>query len=142
MSSRNRPKFNTESGLTQNGGGPAGERPAARKRNAAGSPRASALRGLFASGTAASPAASAGGSGGSPCAVDELAAPLGPASRNDRAVPVKLAAAAAADGVDTPDVTPTAQSARRRHTRGGRRVDAARANPFTPPADGTAAPWR
>ena len=59
----NRPKSNTESRLTPNGGGSAGERPgSAPERNAAGSQRASrvGVRRLFAPGTPASAAAAPG----------------------------------------------------------------------------------
>ena len=45
-----------------------------------------------------------------------------------------------------PDVEPDAQPARRGHRHVGRRVDGpadvARANPSTPPPDGTATTWR
>ena len=75
MCSGNRPNFNSGSGLTPNGRGPAGERPgSARERNAVGSPRASrpSLRRFFASGTPASAEATPGGSGGPPADVAEL----------------------------------------------------------------------
>ena len=113
MSPGNRPNFNTVSGLTQTGPGPAGERPgSARERNAAGSPRASrpALRRLFASGTAASAAAVPSGSGGLPADVAELAAPLGRLGRAAGGVAAELAAPpAAVTGPDVePDVVPTA----------------------------------
>ena len=80
MCSGNRPKLNTGSGLTPNGGGAGGVPPgSAPERNALGSPRASrpALRGFFAPGTPAAAAASPGGSGGQAADVDELAATLG-----------------------------------------------------------------
>ena len=129
MCCRNRPNFNTDSGLTPNGRGPAGERPgSARERNAAGSPRASrpALRRFFASGTPASAAAAPGGSGGPPADVDELAAPLERLGRAAGVVAAELAApgppagvkaeassrpgtGAAVTGPDVePDVVPTA----------------------------------
>ena len=159
MCAGNRPNFNSESGLTSNGRGPAGERPgSARERNAAGSPRASrpALRRLFASGTPASAEAAPDESGGLPAAVDELAAPLGHPSRNAGVVAVEVAAAAPADGVETevssrpgtaagPD-EPDAQPARWGHGCVGRRVDVladvACPNPSTPPPDGMAATRR
>ena len=144
----NRPKSNTESRLTPNGRGPAGERPgSAPERNAAGSARASraGVRRFFAPGTAASAAAEPGGSGGPPADVAELAATLG---RSDGAAGVEVAAAAPTAGVDTeassrpgtvaagPDVEPDAQP----------RVDVpaavARATPSTPPPAGTATTWR
>ena len=126
MSPRNRPNFNTVSGLTQTGPGPAGERPgSARERNAAGSPRASrpALRRFFASRTAASAAAAPSGSGGLPADVAGLAAPLG---RAVGVVAAELAAPGSPAGVEAeassrpgtgaavtgpdvePDVVPTA----------------------------------
>ena len=129
MSPGNRPNFNTVSGLTQTGPGPAGERPgSARERNAAGFPRASrpALRRFFASGTAASAAAAPSGSGGLPADVAELAAPLGRLGRAASVVAAELAApgppagveaeassrpgtSAAVTGPDVePDVVPTA----------------------------------
>ena len=129
MSPRNRPNFKTDSGLTQTGPGPAGERPgSARERNAAGSPRASrpALRRFFAPGTPASAAAAPGGSGGPPADVDELAAPLGRLGRAAGVVAAELAAPGPPAGVEAeassrpgtgaavtgpdvePDVVPTA----------------------------------
>ena len=149
MSARNRPKFNTESRLTPNGGGAAGGwLGSAPERNETGPPAASrpALRGFFAPGTAASAAAAPGGSGGPPADVDALAATLGRPCRTA----VEVAAAAPAGGGETeassrpgtaaagPDVEPTAQPpARRGHRRVRRRVDVpadiARANPSTPP---------
>ena len=129
MCCRNRPNFNTDSGLTPNGRGPAGERPgSARERNAAGSPRASrpALRRFFAPETPASAAAAPGGSGGPPADVDELAAPLGRPSRAAGVVTAELAAPGPPAGVEAevssrpgtcaavtgpdvePDVVPTA----------------------------------
>ena len=129
MCCRNRPNFNINSGLTPNGRGPAGERPgSARERNAAGSPRASrpALRRFFASGTAASAAASPSGSGGLPADVAELAAPLGRLGRPAGVVAAELAAPGPPVGVEAeassrpgtgaavtgpavePDVVPTA----------------------------------
>ena len=128
MSPGNRPKFNTVSGLTQTGRGPAGERPgSARERNAAGSPRASrpALRRFFAPGTPASAAAAPSGSGGLPADV-ELAAPLGRLGRAAAGVAAELAAPGPPAGVEAeassrpgtgaavtgpdvePDVVPTA----------------------------------
>ena len=159
MCCRNRPKSNTESGLTPNGGGAAGERPgSAPEETARRPPRASrsALRRLFAPGTPASAAASAGGSGGLPADVDELVAPLGRPSRAAGDVAVELAAAAPAAGVERegsspgtaagPAIEPAAQPVRRGYRRVARRVDVpadvARANPFTPPPAGPAATWR
>ena len=155
MSSRNRPKFNTESGLTPNGGGAVGERPgSAPARIAARPPRPSraGVRSFFAPGTPASAAAAPGGSGGLPVDVDELAATLGRRIRVTGDVAVELAAAAPAAGVDTeassrpgtaaagPDVEPDAQPARWDHRRDGQQVDVpgdvARANPCTPPPPG------
>ena len=103
MCCRNRPNFNTDSGLTPNGRGPAGEWPgSARERNAAGSPRDSrpALRRFFASGTAASAAAAPSGSGGLPADVAELAAPLGRLGRAAGVVAAELAAPEPAAGVE------------------------------------------
>ena len=161
MCARNRPNFNTDSGLTPNGGGAGGVSPgSAPKGNAPRSPRASrpALRGFFAPGTPASAAAAPGGSGGPPADVDELAATLG---RPSRAAGVEVVAAATpAAGVEPealsrpgtaaagPVVEPDAQPARlaRRGHRRTRRVDVladvARANPFTPPAGGPLSAWR
>ena len=160
MSSRNRPKSNTGSGLTPNGGGPAGERPGSvPARTAARPPRASraGVRRFFAPGTVASAAAEPGGSGGPPADVDELVATLGRPGRAAAGVAVELAAAAPADVVETeassrpgtaaagPDVEPDAQPAKRGRRRVGRQVDVlttvARANPSTPPPAGTAATW-
>ena len=111
MSPGNRPKFNTESRLTPNGAGPAGERPgSAPERNAAGSPRASrpALRRFFASGTAASAAAVPSGSGGLPADVDELAAP-GPPAGVEAEASSRPGTGAAITGPDVePDAVPTA----------------------------------
>ena len=161
MSSRNRPKFNTDSRLTPNGGGPAGKRPgSAPEGTARRPPRSStaALRRFFALGTPASAAAAPAGSGGLPAAAaGELAALLDRPGRAGGGVAVELAAAAPAAGVDTEasnrpgtaarrDVEPDAQPAGRGHRRARRRVDVpadvARANPFTPPPAGTAATWR
>ena len=159
MCCRNRPKFNTESRLTPNGGGPVGERPrSAPERNAAGSPRASspAVRRFFAPGTPASAAATPGGAGGLPADIDELAATLGRRIRVAGDVAVELAAAASAAGVERgasspgtaagPAIEPAAQPVRRGHRRVARRIDVpadvARANPFTPPLAGPAATWR
>ena len=154
MCCRNRPNFNTDSGLTPTGPGPAGERPgSARERNAAGSPGASrpALRRFFAPGTPASAAPSPGGSGGPPADVDELAAPLGRPGRAAGGAAVGVAAPAA--GVETEAFNQAGAAAstdvepvRRGRRRVGRRVDvltaAARANPSTPLPDGFAATWR
>ena len=159
MSSRNRPKFNTASRLTSNGGGPEGERPgSAPERNAAGSPRASGagVRRFFAPGTPASVEAATGGSGTLPGDVDELAATLGRLSCAAGAAAVELAAAAPAAGLKTEasrpgtaaasrGVEPDAQLARRGHRRVVQPVDIladiAPANPSTPPS-GPAATWR
>ena len=154
MCARNRPNFNTDSGLTPNGGGADGVSPgSAPKGNVPRSPRASrpAIRGVFAPGTPASAAAAPGGSGGPPADVDELAATLGRPSRAAGvAEPSRSPAATPAAGVETealsrpgtaaagPGVEPDAQPARRGQRRVTRRVDVladvARANPFTPPA--------
>ena len=161
MSSRNRPNFNTESRLTPNGRGPAGDRPgSAPERNAAGSPMASraGVRRFFAPGTPASAAAAPGRSGGLPADVDEFAAPIVSSARAAGVEAVELASAAPATSVETeassrpetvaagPAVEPDAQPARRGHRRVERRVDApadvARANPSTPPPAGTATTWR
>ena len=161
MRPRNRPKLNTESRLTPNGGGPAGERPgSAPKGIETGPPGVSrrVLRGFFAPGTAVSAAAAAGGSGGLPAAVDELVATLGRPSRAAGVMALEVAAASPASSVESEassargtaaaghDVEPDAQPARRGRRRVGRQVgiqaDVARANPFTPPPDGTAATWR
>ena len=131
MCPRNRPKFNTASRLTPDGGGPAGERPeSAPERNETESPRASrpALRRLFAPGTPAAAAAEPGGSGGPPADDDELAATLGRPGPDAGAVAAELAAARPAAGVEAaalsrpgtgaavtrpdvePDIVPTAGS--------------------------------
>ena len=135
MCSGNSPKLNTGSGLTPNGGGPAGDRPgSAPAGRAAELARVSrqALRGLFAPGTPASTAAVPGGSGGPAADVAGLAAPPGRPS--------------CAVGVVAVDVEPDAQPARRGHRRVGRLVDVladvACANPSSPPPDGMAATWR
>ena len=159
MSSRNRPNFNTDSGLTPNGGRAAGERPgSAPARTARRPPRTSrpALRRFFAPGSAAATEAAPIGSGGLPADIDEPAAALGRPGRAAGVDTVGLAADAVAGVVETeasrwprtaadPDVEPDAQPARRDHRRVERRADAladvARANPFTPPA-GTATTWR
>ena len=137
MCSGNRPNFNTDSGLTPNGGGAGGVSPgSAPKGNAPRSPRASrpALRGFFAPGTPASAAAAPGGSGGPPADVDELAATLGRPSNAAGVEVVEVAAATPAAGVEPEALSRT------------RRVDvladAARANPFTPPAGGPLSAWR
>ncbi len=162
MSARNRPNFNTESRLTPNGGGAAGERPGSAPNGTARRPARSSRAGVrrfFAPGTPASAAAAPGRSGGLPADVDELVAPLGCSDRAAGVEAVEVAAAAPAAGVETeassrpetvaaagPDVEPDAQPARRGHRRVGRRIDVradvARANPSTPPPDGTAATWR
>ena len=80
MSPRNRPNFNTDSGLTPIGGGVAVGRPgSAPAGTAAGHRRASgpALREFFAAGTEASSAAAPVRPGGPSADVDELVAPLG-----------------------------------------------------------------
>ena len=79
------------------------------------------LRGFFAPGTPASAPAAPGGSGGPPADVDELAATLGRPSRAAGVEVVEVAAATPAAGVET---------------------EAARANPFTPPAGGPLSAWR
>ena len=161
MCAGNRPNFNTESRLTPNGGGAGGVPPgSAPKANAPGSPRASrtALRGFFAPGTPASAAAGPDGSGGPAADGDELAATLGRPSRAAGVEVVEVAAATPAAGVEPealsrpgtaaagPVVEPDAQPARRGRRRVRRRVyvlaDAARANPFTPPAGGPLSAWR
>ena len=142
MCSRNRPKFNTGSGLTPNSWGPAGERPGSAPHGSeTGPPRVSrrALREFFAPGTAAT-------------------ATLGRPGRAAAGVAVELAAAETADIVETetstrpgtaaggPDIEADAQPAERGRRRIGRQVDiqvdVARANPFTPPPDGPAGHWR
>ena len=161
MCARNSPNFNSESGLTPNGGGAGGVSPgSAPKGNAPRSRIASrpALRGFFAPGTPASAAAAPGGSGGPPADVDELAATLGRPSLDAGVEAVEVAAATPAAGVETealsrpgtaaagPGGEPDAQPARRGRRRVTRRVyvlaDAARANPFTPPAGGPLSAWR
>ena len=158
MCSRNRPKFNTVSGLAPNGGGPEGGRPgSAPERNAGGSPRASrsALRRFFAPGTPALAAVAPGGSGDLPADVDELVAPLGRPSRAAGDMAVKIASAAPVAGLETenrpgttagPAIEPVAQPTRRGHRCVGRRVDIfgdiAHANPCTPPPGGPFAVWR
>ena len=117
-----------------------------------------ALRGVFAPGTPASAAAAPGGSGGPLADVDELAATLGRPSRAAGVEVVEVTAATPAAGVEPealsrpgtaapgPVVEPNAQPARRGRRRVTRRVyvlaDAARANPFTPPAGGPLSAWR
>ena len=160
MSAGNRPKSNTESRLTPNRGRSAGERSgSAPKETARKPPRASrpALRRFFAPGIPAAAEAAPGGSGGPPGDVDELATTLGRPSRGAGVVAVELAAVAPAGGAEMeassrpgtaagPAIEPVAQPAKRGHSRVGRWVDvpanAARANPSTPPPDGTAATWR
>ena len=150
MSARNRPKSNTESGLTPNGRGPAGERPgSAPEGNTQRPPGVSGagIRRFFAPGTPASAAADPGGPGGLPADIDELAATLGRPHRTAGGAAVEVAAAAPATGVE-----PEASSrlgtvaARLRPRRVGRWVDVpadvARANPSTPAPAGTAATWR
>ena len=103
MCAGNRPNFNSESGLTPNGGGAGGVSPgSAPKGNVPRSPRASrpAIRGVFAPGTPASAAAATGGSGGPPADVDELAATLGRPSRAAGVVAVEVAAATPAAVVE------------------------------------------
>ena len=160
MSPGNRPKFNTDSRLTPNGGGPEGERPgSAPERNETGPPRASrpVLRRLFAPGTPASVAGPTG-SGGPPADVDELVTTRGRRGRAVGVMAVEVAAAWPVVGVGSEassgrgtavagrGLEPGAHPARRGHRRVGQRVDVpadvARANPSTPPPDGPAAPWR
>ena len=133
MSSRNRPKFNTESRLTPNDGGPAGERPgSAPERKETEPPAASrpALREFFAPGTVVSAAAATGGSGGLPPAAALL-------DRPGRAAGGEVAAASPGAAGE-----PGAQPVRRV----GRRVDVlgdvAHANPCTPPPGGSFSVWR
>ena len=156
MCSGNSPKLNTGSGLTPNGGGPAGDRPgSAPAGRAAELARVSrpALRGLFAPGTPASTAAVPGGSGGPAADVAGLAAPPGRPSCAVGVVAVELAAGVETEASSRPgtaaaglDVEPDAQPARRGHRRVGRLVDVladvACANPSSPPPDGMAATWR
>ena len=126
MCSGNRPNFNTDSGLTQNGRGSAGERPgSARERNAAGSPRASrpALRGFFAPGTPASSAAAPGGSGCLPADIAALAAPPGRPSRAAGEA-VEVTSAAPAAGVETEASSRPGTAARSARVVGGRWRDA------------------
>ena len=127
MCARNRPNFNTESRLTPNGGGAAGERPgSALERNAPGSPRASrpALRRFFAPGTPASAAAAPGGSGGLPADVAELAATLGRPRRDAAGVAGEVVAAAAAAGGETEASSGLGTAARSARVVGGRWRDA------------------
>ena len=146
MSPGNRPKFNSASRLTPNGGGPAGERAgSAPERNQAGPPRVSrpALRRFFAPGTPASVVAASGRSGGLPADIDELAAPIVGSGRAAGVEAVELASAAPAAG---PDIELDARPARRGHRRVVQRrgvpADVARVNPCTPPPAGTAATRR
>ena len=101
MSPGNRPNFNTDSGLTPIGRGPAGEWPgSAPESNAAGSPRASrpALRGLFAPGTRVAIAAAPAGSGGLPADIDAPAATLHRPGRGAGVAAAEVAAAGPAAG--------------------------------------------
>ena len=148
MRPRNRPKFNAGSGLTPDGGGPAGERSGSAPKGIETGPSGvsrRALREFFAPGTAAA--------GGLAAAVGELAATLSRPIHNVGVVATEVAAAAPAAGGHTPgtaaagpDVEPDAQPAERGRRRVGRQVDiradVVRANPFTPPPDGTAGRWR
>ena len=97
MSPRNRPKSNTDNGLTSNGGGaaagPAGSAPEANARRPPSVSRP-ALRGLFAPGTPAAAEAGADGSGGPAADVDELAVRL---AHPGLAAGVDVAPAAAAE---------------------------------------------
>ena len=118
MSPRNRPNFNTDSGLTPIGRGPAGEWPgSAPERNAAGSPRASrpALRGLFAPGTraaaAAAPAATLHRPGRAAGVVAAEVAAAGPAAGVEAEAASRPGPGAAVTGPDVePAVAPTAGS--------------------------------
>ena len=161
MSSRNRPKFNTVSRLTPNGGGSAGDRPGSvQKGIETGPPGVSrrALRGFFALGTPASAAAAPAGSGGLPADIDELAMTLvRPSSAAGGAAGEVASVSPAVAGVETEastrpgttagaDVEPDAQPAKRGRRRGGRQVhiraDIALANPFTLPPPGPVATRR
>ena len=102
MSPRNRPNFNTGSGLTPTGRGPVGERSGSTpESNAAGSPRASrsALRGFFAPGTRAAATAAPAGSGGLTADVDAPAATLHRPGRGAGVVAAEVAAVGPAAGV-------------------------------------------
>ena len=126
MRAGNRPNFNTDSGLTPNGGGPGGVPPgSAPERNAPGSPRASrpSLRGFFAPGTPASAAAAPGGSGGQAADVDELAA-TGRPRRDAGGVAVGVASAAPAAGLETEASSRPGTAARSARVVGGRWRDA------------------
>ena len=159
MCPRNRPKFNTDSGLTLNRRGPAGKRsgsvPKGTVRRPPGAARVGVRR-FFAPGTPASSAASPGGSGSLPADVDELAARPGRPSCAAGVAAVELAATAADLGMEAstppgtaaagPDVEPDAQPAKRGRRRVGRQVDIqadiARANPSTLPSAGPVATRR
>ena len=151
--------------MTPNRGDPAGGRPgsapAGRAAELAAASTPSLLH-LFAPGTPASAAAAAGGFGGPPADIDELATTLGRPGRAADGAAVEFTAATPAVGVDTeasrqrgsavgPDVEQDAQPARRGHRRVTRQVvtrqvdvpaAAAPANPFTPPRTSMAVPWR
>ena len=161
MSAGNRPKFNSESGLTPNGGGPEGERlGSAPARKETGPPAASrpALREFFALGTPTSAEAALGGPGGLPADVDELVAPIGRPSRAAGVTAVEAAAASPAAGGESEassgrgtavagrSLEPGVHPAKRAHRRVGRRfdvpADVARSNPLPPPPAGTAATRR
>ena len=127
MCARNRPNFNTDSGLTPNGRGAGGVSPgSAPKGNAPRSPRASrpALRGLFAPGTPASAAAAPDGSGGPAADGDELAATLGRPRRAAGGVAVGVASAAPAAGLETEASSRPGTAARSARVVGGRWRDA------------------
>ena len=96
------------------------------------------LRGFFALGTPASAAATPGGSGGPPADIDELAATLGRPRRDAGGGAVGVASTAPAAGLET-------EASSRPGTAASLDVvlaDAARANPFTPPAVGPLSAWR
>ena len=104
MSPRNRPKFNTDSGLTPNGRGVACVRPgSAPAGTAAGYRRASrpALREFFVPGTLAAAEATPSGSGGLPADVEALVALLGHPGRAAGVDVATLAAVALVAGLGT-----------------------------------------
>ena len=161
MHPQNRPNFNTESGLTPNGGGRAGDRPgSAPKGNETGPPGASraGVRRFFAPGTAASAATAPGGSGGLPADIGldvDLPPDAPPATLGRLCIGLDVGAGRGGSGpggglrlddvgrrgrgdLDGHVVVGAARAPEGR----GDLVDVARANPFTPPPPGPEATRR
>ena len=161
MCAGNRPNFNSDSGLTPNGGGAGGVSPgSAPKGNAPDLrwPRGRRFGDSSPPERPPRPRRRRAGPEVSRPTSTSLPRPSAARAARPGVEVVEVAAATPTAGVETealsrpgtaaagPVVEPDAQSARRGHGRVTRRVDvladAARANPFTPPAGGPLSAWR